>query len=135
MTAISHPERLERLRLTGLNTVLAPGSRCTPAVAGLPTVAEPAALAVSWSVLDCEGARLAPGLAFAAPAGLSGPRLDVVFRPEVVEAGVEPPAPLLRTVRATVTLRDARRPGRPLTVTRVLAATVQVLPLRLLAAA
>jgi hypothetical protein len=52
-----------------------------------------------------------------------------------VEAGAEPPPPLLRTVRATITLRDTRRPGRPVTLTRVLAATVQVLPLRLRAAA
>jgi hypothetical protein len=135
MTASPHPERLQLVRLTGLNTVLPPGSPCTPAVAGLPALADPDALAVSWSVLDCQGSRLAPGVAYAAPAGLSGPRLDVVFQPEVVEAGAEPPAPLLRTVRATVTLRDTRRPGRPVTVTRVLAATVQVLPLRLRAAA
>jgi hypothetical protein len=134
MTATSHPERLELIRLTGLNTVLPPGSRCTPAVAGLPALADPDALAVNWSVLDCDGTVLAPGAAFAAPRGLAGPQLDVVFRPEVVEAGAEPPAPLLRTLRATVTLRDTRRPGRPVTVTRVLAAAVQVLPLRLRAA-
>lgn len=135
MTATSPAERLELLRLTGLNTVLHPGSRCTPAVAGLPAVADPHALAVTWSVLDCQGSVLAPGVAFAAPRGLAGPQLDVVFQPDVVEAGEEPPAPLLRTVRATVTLRDTRRPGRPATVTRVLAAAVQVLPLRLRAAA
>jgi hypothetical protein len=124
-------ERLEFIRLSGLNAVLSPGSRCTPAVTGLPALADPGALAVTWSVLDRDGAVLTPGFAFLAPRGLAGSRLDVVFRPDVVEAGGPPPAPVLRTVRATVTLRDTQRRGRPVAVTRVLAATVQVLPLRL----
>jgi hypothetical protein len=124
-------ERLEFVRLTGLHAVLSPGSRCTPAVTGLPALADPDALTVAWSVLDCHGATLEPGAAFLAPRGLAGPRLDVVFRPEVVDAGAAQPAPLLRTVRATVTLAGTGRRGEPVTVTRVLAATVQALPLRL----
>jgi hypothetical protein len=134
MTASHHEqlaERLEFVRLTGLNAVLPPGRHCTPAVTGLPALSDPTALSIDWSVLDCSGEALHAGAAFLAPRGLSGGRVDLLFRPPVVEEGAVSPAPLLRTVRATVTLRNAQRRGAPVTVTRVLAATVQVLPLRL----
>jgi hypothetical protein len=134
MTATLHEqltERLEFIRLTGLTPILAPGRHCTPAVAGLPALSDPEAISVAWSVLDCSGVPLRPGSAFLAPRGLSGGRVDLLFRPAVVEAAGPPPPPLLRTVRATVTLRDTRQRGRAVTVTRVLAATVQVLPLQL----
>src|SRR4051812_20754560 len=96
-------ERLEFVRLTGLNAVLSPGRHCTPAVTGLPALSDPSALAITWTVLDAaDGTPLAPGSAFLAPRGLTGPRLDLVFRPEVAEALGPPPPALLRTVRATV---------------------------------
>jgi hypothetical protein len=124
-------ERLEFIRLTGLTPVLAPGRHCTPAVTGLPALSDPDALSVAWSVLDCDGAPLAPGSAFLAPRGLSGARVDLLFRPPVVEAAGASPPPLLRTVCARVTFRGAGRRGEPVAATRVLTATVQVLPLRL----
>jgi hypothetical protein len=53
MTATQHErlaERLEFVRLTGLNAVLSPGRHCTPAVTGLPALSDPGALTVAWSV-------------------------------------------------------------------------------------
>jgi hypothetical protein len=124
-------ERLEFVRLSGLNAVLSPGRHCTPAVVGLPALADERALSIAWTVLDAaDGAELAPGSAFVAPRGLSGARADLVFRPEVVEALGPPPAARLRTVRATVTLTVPVAKGTPVSVTRVLEAGVQVLPLR-----
>lgn len=125
-------ERLEFVRLAGLNAVLSPGRHCTPAVVGLPALADERALSIAWTVLDpAAGAPLAAGSAFLAPRGLSGPRLDLVFRPEVVEALGPPPPALLRTVRASITLAVPAGRRGTVTATRVLEATVQVLPLRL----
>jgi hypothetical protein len=125
-------ERLEFVRLSGLNAVLSPGRHCAPAVTGLPALADERALSIQWTVLDAtDGTQLVPGSAFLASRGLSGRRVDLVFRPEVVEALGPPPPALLRTVRATVSLTAPTGRGADVSATRVLEAAVQVLPLRL----
>lgn len=122
-------ERLAPVRLSTFPTTLAPGARCTPALTGLPALADMSALRVRWSVHDAGGTPLEPGAGFVAARGLAQPRADLVLRPEVVEHPGDPAATLSRTIRATVTLTAPGQRGEPVSVTRVLEATVHVLPL------
>jgi hypothetical protein len=122
-------ERLAPVRLAPFPTTLAPGARCTPALTGLPALADTSALRVRWSVHDADGTPLTPGAGFVAARGLNHPRTDLVLRPEVVEHPGNPAATLQRIIRATVTLIAPGTRGEPVSVTRVLEERVHVLPL------
>lgn len=63
----------------------------------------PVSASISWQVLDEAGSPLA-GDQFAAPSGLSAPRITVAFVPEFFELGAGVPAPRRRLLRVTVTV-------------------------------
>jgi hypothetical protein len=108
MTATASHPALAQIRFAPLDTQVGPGERCTAVLLGVPSGAT-----VAWSV---------EGAGFVAEDGLSGPSVALRFRPEVVELLAAVPAPVVRRIRAKVSLAST---------TRILEADVSVLALRI----
>ena len=101
------PTPLDQIRFGPLGTQVQPGERCIATLLDVPGGAT-----IAWSVGGAEAVAEGP---------LDGPSIVLRFRPEVIELVPTAPSPVDARIVARVTLGG---------ITRMLEATVGVLPLR-----